>query len=242
VVARPAQFFWILALKLSPWSSRRPLRLRLKDGKVVVVRGFWTLFLFDEIFIQHCYDAPDVLSGGPYDAVIDIGANIGLFTIRSKQLWPDARILAVEPHPDNFANLLEHIRFNNLSGVTAFAEGVADECGCLELSVSPRNIGGHTMYKKPDSDESISVPVSTLHNLMERAGIGEGRILMKVDCEGCEFPLLNGLNQALASRFEVIIFEPEEDLYSLSALCERMQGLAFAVSRVGTLVLLNRRR
>lgn len=236
VLPHPFRFFWILMIKVAPWSSKQPVRLKLRDGKVLLVREFWSLFLFDEIFVEKCYEASELLAKGPFEEIIDVGANIGLFTIRSKQLWPHARVLSLEPHPGNFAHLQEHIKINELSGVTAYSEGVADECGCLELNVSARNISGHSMYKPGSS--SVKVPVSTLSDLIHRSGFGKGKILIKVDCEGCEFPLLNGLDQQLAAKFSGIIFEPELQLYSLPDLCRKMQTLGFEVSRFGSLVVL----
>jgi FkbM family methyltransferase len=240
VVASPFQFLCLLSRKLPPWSAKNPRSLKLKDGKVLVIREFWSLFLFDEIFIQRCYDAPEFLALGPFDVVIDIGANIGMFTTHSKQLWPKARIIAIEPHPENFAHLQEHVRINNLAEVSPFSVGVADAPGTFDLHLGGRNIGGHSMYKVTGSSSAISISVTTLSDILERAEIRGGRIAMKIDCEGCEYPVLRSLNQSVADRITAIIFEPELSLYSLPDLCRSMEGLGFLVSRFGALVLLTK--
>jgi FkbM family methyltransferase len=211
--------------------------LKLKDGKVILVREFWSIFLFDEIFMANCYEAPQLLEYGPFDAIIDIGANIGLFTLRSKQLWPNARVIAIEPHPGNFEHLQEHVQVNQLGDVYTLPKGIADKCGCLDLYLSARNIGGHSMFKTKHA-ESISVPVTTLKDVLEMTGVADGRLLLKVDCEGCELPLLSNLDPATADRITAIVFEPEHSLYKVSDLCRKLEEFGFRSSTYGELVVL----
>jgi FkbM family methyltransferase len=235
VLARPHSFFSILMAKLLPSSSTRPVDMKLIDGKTLRVREFWSLFLFDEIFMQNCYESPEVLRLGPFGTIIDIGANIGCFTLRSKQLWPQARVVAIEPHPENFNCLLEHIEINHLTDVHPLRMGVAEKCGSLDLYLSPRNIGGHSMYKKSSESIAISVPVSTLGDVMSQTDTNDSGLLLKIDCEGCEHPVLSSLTRQMADRISCIIFEPEPSCYDLSALLEHLSGLGFQLSKFGQL-------
>jgi len=237
ILAHPLRFYALLALKLLPGLSNGPFDLRLKDGKTLRVREFWTLFLFDEIFVENCYELPEVLRRAPYGTVIDIGANIGLFTLRSKQLWPEARVVALEPHPDNFQKLQEHIEINKLRDVEPMQAGIAEKCGCFDLFISPRNIAGHSMYKKTAESRSISIPTLTLPDVMEKTPAGSGATLLKIDCEGCEYPLLSTLTQEIADRISCIVFEPERSLYDLDTLIEKLTTLGFTVSHFSNLVV-----
>jgi FkbM family methyltransferase len=239
VLAHPTQFYSTLAKKIYPGSSLKPVPLTLKDGKVILVREFWSIFLFDEIFMANCYEAPQLLKYGPFDTVIDIGANIGLFTLRSKQLWPNARVISVEPHPDNFEHLQEHLQLNRLNDVLSVAKGIADKCGCLDLYLSGRNIAGHSMFKGKDGT-SVRVPVTTLEDVLASGGVTGGKLLMKVDCEGCELPLLANLDQAMANRITCIVFEPERSLYKVEEMCGKLETLGFRSSAYGDLVVLAR--
>lgn len=240
IVADPLKFLAVMVLKLIPGLSSRPFDLRLKDGNIIRVREFWTLFLFDEIFVENCYESPEVLKRGPFGTVIDVGANIGLFTLRSKQLWPEARVVALEPHPDNFDKLQEHVAINRLEGVEPMQVGIADKCGCFDLYVQPRNIAGHSMYKKGGTTTSISIPTLTLADVQVPVSKGSGGAfgaLLKVDCEGCEYPLLSTLTQELADRISCIVFEPERSLYDLDTLVGRLRGLGFTISYHSNLVV-----
>jgi FkbM family methyltransferase len=237
VVANPLGFFFILLLKLLPNVSTRPVNLKLKNGTVLRIREFWALFLFDEIFMENCYESPEVIRLGPFKTIIDIGANIGFFTLRGKQLWPQAHIIAIEPHPGNFECLMEHIEINQLDNVQPLKLGVAEKCGCLDLYLSPRNIAGHSMYKKSETSAVVSVPVSTLADVLSQTGEQGSELLLKIDCEGCEYPLLSNLTEEMADRISCVIFEPEISLYDLDALTAKLRHFGFAISRFGQLVV-----
>jgi len=34
--------------------------------------------------------------------IVDIGAHVGSFTVLCHHYWPEAKIVAIEPHPDSF--------------------------------------------------------------------------------------------------------------------------------------------
>jgi FkbM family methyltransferase len=240
VVSQPTVFFTVLVRKILPGLSTSPSTLRLTDGKILRLREFWSIFLFDEIFMENCYEAPEVLQWGPVGTIVDIGANIGLFTLRSKQLWPHARVIAIEPHPGNFAHLVEHIEINRLANVQPLNIGVADKCGCIDLYLSPRNIGGHSMYTNKEGASSISVPVSTLADTLAENHSDDPGLLLKIDCEGCEYAILSNLTREMATRISCIIFEPTESLYDVHALLEHLESLGFQTSRFGHLCVASR--
>ncbi len=73
------------------------------------------------------------LSFAPNDLVIDVGAHIGLVSIVLATLHPEVRILAFEPSASNYAMLVENLRVNGVSNVTALNKAVTGEAGELEL-------------------------------------------------------------------------------------------------------------
>jgi FkbM family methyltransferase len=237
VLEHPFQFYAAMILKLFPGLSKSPFDLHLKDGKIIRVREFWTLFLFDEIFMENCYGPSAVMECGPFDTLVDIGANIGLFTMRGKQLWPEAHIVALEPHPDNFRSLQEHIQINRLREVEPMQVGIAEKCGCFDLHLSPRNIAGHSMYKEIPGSDVISIRTCTLEDVLSKVTGESGSILVKIDCEGCEFPLLSALTEETAGRISCIVFEPERSLYDLDTLILKLSSLGFTISHSSGLVV-----
>lgn len=237
VVSSPAEFYYILFRKLSPWSSHRTLMLRLKDGAVLPVEEFWTLFVFDEVIVEQCYELREVTALAPYDAVIDVGANIGIFSLRAKQLWPDAKILAIEPHPDNFRRLSKLIAMNKLQDVHPMQIGVGATCGSMNLYLAERNIAGHSMYKGAEAGaKSIPIEIRPLADLIQENGV-HGRILMKIDCEGCEYPLVFSLTKDVASQISCMVIEAERSIeFSINEMLDKLRSFGFSVVDDGHLI------
>ena len=238
VLAQPLTFYSTLAMKLVPRIHLAPMRLRLKDGKTLIIREFWALFLFDEIFVQNCYTTPELADAKDVRTIIDVGANIGEFSIRAKQLWPDAQIIAIEPHPNNFAALQEHIQVNGLKDVIAIQAGLSEQCGSFDLYLSPRNMAGHSMYKK--TSHSIQVQTRTLADAISMLRPPCVCDLLKIDCEGCEYSILSSLTPELAARIGCIVFEPEHQLYDVEELARNLGALGFQVAAQGNLLVCSR--
>lgn len=234
-LANPFSFYLALASKIIPDLRSAPVKLRLKDSKVLEIGDFWSLFIFDEIFIQHDYEPAEIAGRSDIRTIIDVGANIGLFTLRASQIWPDARILAFEPNPTNFSALKRHVELNKLDEVTIFNEGLSDKCGAFDLFLSPRNIGGHSMYRP--TSQAISVKTRTIADALDYLGKDETCDLLKIDCEGCEYAIISSLTPELAARIGSIIVEPEVDLYDVDELSGKLEHLGFRVQRLSHFIV-----
>lgn len=82
-----------------------------------------TDFVYQEVFVDQVYtrDFPDL---PPAPCVIDVGANIGLFSLFIKQRYPQAQIHAFEPSPAHFELLLQNVGAQD--GVQCFREGLGE--------------------------------------------------------------------------------------------------------------------
>jgi FkbM family methyltransferase len=219
----PLAFYRILFLKIVPGLHKRAMVLELRDGKTIRVRSFMTLYIFEEIFLDEVYDVKshDVTS------LVDIGANTGLFLLWAKRRWPQAKVIAFEPEPGNYAALCETISNNGLEGVTAIKAAVAPKQGTVKLYRHPRNVGGHSIVHQ-FSDDSFDVQCQTIADAL--AQLPDGRCdFMKMDCEGAEEPILRNLDQGLAEKIETIVYEP--NVYeSVNSLNERLTTLGFTIA------------
>src|SRR5262245_590665 len=83
----------------------------------------------------------------PNQVVLDIGANIGYYTlIFSKLVGPGGRVYAFEPHPTNFSLLDRNVQTNGYKNATVVRKAVADATGSLKLYESELNSADHRIY------------------------------------------------------------------------------------------------
>jgi len=136
--------------------------------------------------------------------IIDVGAYVGdspmYFALKGAK-----KVIAVEPHPGAYTEMLDNIKLNNFEGVIIPVDaGLASKPGkiCVE-NVDASNTFG--IYHRP-GDCPNAVPAVTLSELISRFSIDPNDAVLKMDCEGCEFDVI--LNDYDHVRlFRELIFE-----------------------------------
>lgn len=221
----PFALYATMLLKLWPLYRGR-LTLKLKQGGLVPVYEFMTLYIYTEIFVDQCYDHRDALPKAPL--IVDIGANTGLFALRMKQLYPDARLVCFEPYAPNHEKLRETVRANNLRDVTLRMQGVGEESGRVKLYVHPSNIGGHSINPALASSEAVDIEVVSLQQIA--AELGKPCDLLKLDCEGAEEPIIRSLTRDVAPSFPRIVFEATHQVYDPNSLKTCLDRLGYEVT------------
>lgn len=116
---------------------------------------------------------------------VDIGANVGLFSFFvAARAGRNARILAVEPDPENLSRLAFNIRINPGVPISIAAVALADKAGKVALDVDRRDRGGTRVVKSAGRD-AATVDAQTLLQLLHREGI-DAIHAIKIDVEGAE--------------------------------------------------------
>ncbi len=182
----------------------------------------------DQILLQDAVAPPApvaaLLDGlGRPPVVIDLGANIGHSAAWFSARWPGARVVCVEPDPDNLAVLRDAAaRSGGAWEVVAAAAAASD--GTVELSP-----GGFSMAHVVASG-GTRVPAVDAFALCDR----ERPDLLKIDIEGSEWELLRDARlPALAARTVALEIHPRgagPDPPGTAA--ERLLAAGFAVERV----------
>ncbi|TNF32573.1 MAG: FkbM family methyltransferase, partial [Gammaproteobacteria bacterium] len=95
----------------------------------------------------------------PGDCVLDIGANIGYFTVlAASMVGPEGQVWAFEPEPLNSQLLGHNLHINGLSNVQALAVALGKSTGTVPLFLSGDNAGDHSLGRL-DQQASITVPM-----------------------------------------------------------------------------------
>lgn len=133
----------------------------------------------------------------PGDVVLDVGANIGYYTLLFARLvGPEGRVIAFEPDPLNFLLLKRNVRANGYRNVELVNKAVADTTGTMRLYLSRDNKGDHRLYDSRDGREAVDIAVTTLDDAL--AGY-DGRLdFIKMDIQGSEARALAGMTRLLA--------------------------------------------
>lgn len=83
-----------------------------------------------EIFTQDLYHFE---TSAAQPIIIDAGAHIGISTLYFKQLYPGAKIIAIEPNPQSFKLLERNIFENQLDDITTIQAALSDHSGEITL-------------------------------------------------------------------------------------------------------------
>ena len=102
-----------------------PFHLGLKNGIHLDLNDFGDLVTAWVVFLREEYKIPSEAG-----TLLDLGANIGCFSLHAAAKYRSARIVAVEPHPATFARLADNIRTNRFEDrIEAWSVGLAAQSG-----------------------------------------------------------------------------------------------------------------
>lgn len=139
------------------------------------------------------------------DTFIDIGANIGSYTILSSGVC-GAKTISFEPAPNTFIHLRNNIKINGIEDLVSLQnEALGATEGKLNFT-SDLDTVNHVLSKHEISDrKAIEVDVSTLDIRLKN---NNSSMLVKIDAEGFETEVLNGMEMTLKNKLlKAIIIE-----------------------------------
>ena len=124
----------------------------------------------------------------PGDTFVDIGANIGWFTLLASRLVGNSgHVIAFEPDPENYAILARNIERNSMKNVTPVKAALSCSPGNGWLYKSPDNLGDHRLFQC-DGRESVSVELTRISD-----HIDWDIDFIKCDTQGHEWHVFSGM-------------------------------------------------
>lgn len=165
---------------------------------------------YDFLAVQQARRLPDeyrtTLDAGRQPLIIDGGANIGLTSLWFNRIFPDARILTIEPDADNFA-LLEKKTAHVRERVTPVRGGLWHRSAELEI-FNPE--GGAAAFRVGEINDGQrrGIPAFSIDDLCHQAG-NEHPLIVKLDIEGAQAPLFSA-NTGWVARTDLITLELDD--------------------------------
>lgn len=161
--------------------------------------------------------------------VVDIGANIGAFSLYAASSAKNVSVYAFEPMPENFKSLQENIRNNiHKNNIEIFQSGVAGTNNKRKLFLNDSPF--HTLYATDtDNNEYLEIECLTLDDIFKNNSLDKIDIL-KLDCEGAEFEILYQTPKDYIARINEIRMEyhnQDDKTFNIKALTSYLAGHHF---------------
>lgn len=149
-------------------------------------------------------------------SVLDVGANLGYFTMLATSLvGPSGHVMAIEPNPGNIKLLEASRRANAFANVTVVQAAAGRELGLLMLNTSHSN--GTTSALSNELRaliDSVTVPSMKIDELMPQ---DRKLDFIKIDIEGAEFNALLGAAKTIQRWHPIIVSEFAPDMMPMIA-------------------------
>jgi FkbM family methyltransferase len=199
----------------------------LVDDVVVRVDEFGGVFsmsgrsdLFQRLILYKSYEPElvDILKRlvEPQKDVVDVGANIGFYTIMLANLIDDnRRVLAIEPTSKSLQRLRNNLLLNRMEKkVIVFDGGVSNVPGFLNMKIildkeeySTLGLMVHpSVSTKKFTTEQVQI--STIDILVDKYSLTPG--LIKIDVEGMEPLVIRGMQNVLQKHRPIVLMEWDE--------------------------------
>lgn len=142
----------------------------------------------------------------PASTFVDIGANIGYFTLQASRLaGPSGLVLALEPSYVNLPKLCDNVRRNAAGNVLICSAAAGRDHAMPSIQFPTFNNAGAASLRPMSSVSSNRVLQLPLDDLIEQYGLQPD--VVKLDIEGFELEALRGMTRTLQRFGPVVICE-----------------------------------
>jgi len=146
----------------------------------------------------------------PGMVVIDIGANIGYYSlIAAKLLGSKGKVYAFEPEPRNYNLLVKNVKINSYNNIIPIQKAVSNKQGKAKLFTDKDNLGNPSFSEDNISEKEgvVDVTTVTLDKFFENLATYNNIFLFKIDAQGAEGLILEGAENLLKNNNLIIIME-----------------------------------
>lgn len=131
--------------------------------------------------------------------IIDIGANVGKYSILACKANRKAKVYAIEPESENYDILRKNKSLNKLNNLEVLKIALNNKNGKVHLYKSKINKGGHSILKKDKNDGGYEIVEGKKFDSFFKNKL-DNIDLLKIDAEGVESEILEGANFFLKNK------------------------------------------
>lgn len=145
------------------------------------------------------------------DLVIDIGANVGYYTLKLAPLIGESgKIISIEPDPNNFKTLKHNCELNHFINTELHNIALSDKQGIEKLFFTEKHSGKSSLFESENQKNSFDIVSNSLDNILNDRFLKID--LIKIDTEGAELSILKGAQKTLKITNKILIELHEEIL------------------------------
>ena len=223
----------ILLVKIFLNPTHRGVKtVRLRDRHLQFrVRGAMDVWSIKETFLDRFYEKYGFVVQPDWN-IIDIGAGIGEYTLYAALAQPGINLFSFEPYSESFVLMQENLGLNAVTNVQVFNDAVGATTGELILDLA----GGEPLQFQSHLDKAVHIEKGLTVNSLS---LGDALVslgldacdLLKLDCEGAEYPILFGASRSVLECVQRIVMEYHDNLtpYTHKDLTNFLQERGFEV-------------
>ena len=164
-----------------------------------------------EIWHERVYTPPGFYASRRGDVIIDAGANVGLFSVWMARRNPECHVVALEPFPENYSFLEANLLSTPGGSVTAYPIALGGRSGQSTMVSGGGRSLDHRLTTEHGADGGSVVRVVSFGDLLNL--VNRDRIaLLKMDIEGSEYDVFDGMEAGLVGGVECMAIEYHEHL------------------------------
>jgi len=215
------------------WSALLPkfgisIVLELRRGPRYLVRAKSTdLAVLNEMFLMNPYLGSGYVSLTADGVVVDVGANMGDFTMQAAAMCPNGQIIAVEPISKDVRQIELNRLLNGFDNVRIAHVALGDREG--EIEIHSHGLASGAFWGEGAIER---VRLTTLGRLMSEMSIDHVDLL-KMDCEGAEWQILPAAEDVLPRIRQICMEFHCAEGWTQEKLAEWLRARGYQVKHTG---------
>ncbi|MFH8093036.1 MAG: FkbM family methyltransferase [Candidatus Aenigmatarchaeota archaeon] len=194
---------WKRATQLLKGVENKKIKTKMKDG-AQFINTIEQIGNFYEIYGERKQELIKIpLKSNP--VIIDIGAHIGIYSIKKALEFPRGKVIAIEPERKNFEMLLRNKKLNKLKNLFAYKIALFSKNGKTKLFLDKFGSGQHSLIGEGCRNFE-RVLTKKLDNFVKSLNLHEISCI-KIDTEGAEFEILKGAKNTIKKYLPLFVIE-----------------------------------